>query len=185
MRLSRLGARVPTLLKLSRRPLMNSVQDWSSHFLLEEAYLVKDDETFLKFVSEKEFIKIFGDTPSVMELHSPRGAYPRQLAIVLPLQVSDSNIVPIPFILNTGAAWRLYLGTKTLCSLKKAQLIKDCINGRWPYHLLGTLSRGEKLIQGPVVDVLPIHSEEPSIKGDLRTNVLGIIAVKMLDIMHC
>ena len=98
MRSSRLGARVPTLLKLSRRPLMDSAQDWSSHFLLEEAYLVKDDETFLKFVSEKEFIKRFGDTPSVLELHSPRGAYPQQLAIVLLLQVSDSNIVLIPFI---------------------------------------------------------------------------------------
>ena len=88
-----------------------------------------------------------------MELHSPGGAYPRQLAIVLPLQVSDNNIVPIPFILNTGATGSLYLGTEALRSLKKAQLIKDCINGRWPYHLLGTLSRGEKLIRDPFVDV--------------------------------
>ena len=46
-------------------------------------------------------------------------------------------------------------------------------------------SRDEKLIQDPFVDVLPIHSEEPSIKGDVRMNVLGIIAIKILDIMHC
>ena len=46
MHSSRLGARAPTLLKLSRRPLMDSAQDWSTHYLLEEAYLVKDDETF-------------------------------------------------------------------------------------------------------------------------------------------
>ena len=56
MHSSRLGARAPTLL---RRPLMNSVpgHDWSSYFLLQEDYLVKDDETFLKLVSQKEFIK--------------------------------------------------------------------------------------------------------------------------------
>ena len=47
-----------------------------------------------------------------MELHSPGGADLRQLAIVLPLQVSDN--VPIPFILNTGAPGSLYLGTEAL-----------------------------------------------------------------------
>ena len=61
---------------------MNSAQghDWSPHFLLEEPDVVKDNETFLKLVYEKEFIKIFGDTPSVMEVHSPDGAYLRRLA---------------------------------------------------------------------------------------------------------
>ena len=74
---SKLGARASTLLKLSRRPLMDSVlgHDWSTHFLLQEADLVRDDETFLKFVCEKEFIEKFGDTPSVVEVHSPDGAY--------------------------------------------------------------------------------------------------------------
>ena len=75
------------------------------------------------------------------------------------------------------------MGTKTLRS-QKAQLIQDCINGQCQYHLLGTLSRGEKLIKDPFVDVLPIHSEEPNIRGDVRMNVLGITAIKILDIMH-
>ena len=48
-----------------------------------------------------------------MEVHSSDGAYLRRLAIVLPLQVSN-NIVPIPFILNTGATGSVYSGTGTL-----------------------------------------------------------------------
>ena len=69
---------------------------------------------------------------------------------MLPLQVYD--IVPYIEHRATGS---LYLGTETLRGLKKAQLIKGT-NGRWPYHLFGTLSRGEKLIKDSFVDILPI-----------------------------
>ena len=101
---------------------------------------------------------------------------------MLPLQVSDNNIVPIPFVLNTGATGSLYLGTETLRSLKKAQLIKDA-SGLWP-HLLGTFSRGEKLMKDPFFDTLPINYEEPSIRGDVCLNVLGLLAIDILGIMH-
>ena len=179
---SRLGAREPTLLKLSRRRrLMDSAQgrDCLLQFLLKEADLVKYDETYLKPVCEKEFTKKFGETPPVDEVY--HGTYLRRLAIVLPLQVSSNMVVPIPFIIDTGAPKYLYLGTGAFDSLKK---YIDYTIGICPYRLLGTLTRGEKLFKNPLVDIIPSENEEASIRGDVRSNILGLNAIKNLDIWH-
>ena len=57
------------------------------------------------------------------------------------------------------------------------------MNGLCP-HLLGTLSRGGKLMKDPFFNTLPIDYEEPSVRGDVRLNVLGLPAINILGIMH-
>ena len=185
MRSSRLGAREPTLLKLSRRRrLMDSAQghDCLLQFILTKADLVKYDETYLKPVCEKEFIKRFGETPPVDEVYD--GTYLRRLAIVLPLQVSNNMVVPIPFIIDTGAPKYLYLGPGAFDSLEKNQRIVDTISMTYPYSLFGTLTRGEKLFKNPLVNRIPSENVEASIRGDVRSNILGLNAIKNLDIFH-
>ena len=185
MRSSRLGAREPTLLKLSRRRrLMDTAQrrDCLLPFLLEKADLVKYDETYLKPICEKEFIKKFGETPPVDEIY--HRTFLRRLAIVLPLQVSNNMVVPIPFIIDTGAPKYLYLGPGAFDSLEKGQRIVDVISIISPYRLFGTLTRGEKLFKNPLVERIPSEKVEASIREDVRSNILGLNAIKNLDIWH-
>ncbi len=165
------------------RQIIESEQ-YPHNFLLQEQDLMKVDESFLRFISEQDFHKKFGDIPSVMEVFTPDEAHLRRLGIVLPLHVSNNKVIPIPMILDTGAPESLCLGTGAFRILDEAQLMKDVV-GRWPYRLLGTLHRGKKCIEKPFVDRLPIHYEANTyIRGDVRLNVLGLSAIKKLDILH-
>lgn len=181
--MSLLGKLKPRLLLSSFRSVKRqimSTSDFPADFLLQEMDLVKADTTFLKVIHQEEFSKRFGDFPSVIEVYTE--AYLRRLAIVLPLQILNQGVIPIPLILHTGAPESLYLGTGALNNLMEAKLLKE-ITGRWPYRVLGTLYRGEKLIVDPFVDLLPIQYEQPGIRGDVRLNVLGLSAIKQLNIM--
>jgi hypothetical protein len=172
----------PTLIDGARcigRGLMEGEQ--SVHdFLVQEQDLMKSDKLFMRFINEQDFLSRFGNNPSVMEVLTPDGANLRRLGIVLPLHVSN-KVIPIPLILDTGAPESLYLGTGAFRMLGEANLMKDVV-GRWPYRLLGTLRRGEKYIEEPFVDRLPVHYEA-NIRGDIRLNVLGLSAIKKLDII--
>lgn len=174
-------------INIIKRQVMTPIvgQEFAPDFLLHEADLVKEDETFLKIINEEEFKRKFGDFPSVIEVYTPDD-FLRRLAVVLPLQVSYykfmHKVIPIPFILDTGDPESLYLGTGAVHNLTESKLLKDT-SGRWPYRLLGTLCRGEKKLVDPFVNVLPIHFEEATIRGDVRLNVLGLSAIKKLELL--
>ena len=148
-------------------------------FLLQEQDLMKMDETFLRITNEHDFEKKFGNNPSVMKVYAPGEAQLRRLGIILPLHISSNRVIPLPLILDTGAPESLYLGTGAFGILNKENLI----TGVLPYRLLGTLHRGKKYIEEPLVDCLPIRYEA-NIIGDVRLNILGLHALDKLDIIH-
>ena len=108
----------------------------------------------------------------------------RQIATVLPLHASDTGVVPIPFIVDTGAPKVMYLGSGSVAKLKELKLIKDVTAGVHIYHLLGTLFNQEEMasLDQPYVSALPIHFVEASIRGDPRINLLGLPGIRLLKV---
>lgn len=148
-------------------------------FLLQEMDLVNADEDYLKCICEKEFLKKFGVFPSLSAVSFNREI--RRLSIILPLYITGNKVIPIPFIVDTGAPDFMYLGTGALRELKKAQVIKD-VSGRMDFRLLGNLVRGERSVEQPYAGILPLQYEEINVRGDPRLNVLGLAAIGALDI---
>ena len=151
-------------------------------FLLQEHDLVEMDETFLRITNEHDFQKKFGRIPPVMKVYAPDEAQLRRLGIILPLHISSNRVIPLPLILDTGAPESLYFGTGAFQILNEANLIKK-VTGVLPYRLLGTLYRGKKHIEKPLVDCVPIRYEY-NMRGDVRLNILGLAALDKLDIIH-
>ena len=76
-------------------------------FLLNELDLPAKNEDYFKVISKKDFIKTFGDSPIIRRYSFN---LLKRVAIVLPLHISDSHVIPIPFIVDTGAPY-MYLGS--------------------------------------------------------------------------
>ena len=118
-------------------------------------------------------MKKFGESPPLLKVFSPNQESIRRLAIVLPLQIGSSNVIPIPFIVDTGAPEFMYLGSGAVNELKEVKVVKY-ITGIHAFRLLGKLCRGDKSIDQPYASSLPVYFEEASIRGDHRLNLLGL-----------
>ena len=68
-------------------------------------------------------------------------AAPR-LPIVLPLQIEDGRVVPIPLIIDTGAPGFMYLGTGCRRALAELGVLEEVV-GSYPYRLRGAVYRGD------------------------------------------
>ena len=106
----------------------------------------------------------------------------RRIAAVLPLHVSGTGVVPIPFIVDTGTPEVMYLGSGSVAKLKELKLIRD-VTGVHIYRLMGTLFNQEEKVSldQPLASALPIHFEA-SIRGDPRINLLGLRGIKLLKV---
>ena len=107
----------------------------------------------------------------------------RRIATVLPLHVSDTGVVPIPFIVDTGTPEVMYLGSGSVAKLRELKLIKD-ITGVLSFRLMGTLFNQKEMVSldQPFASALPIHFEEASIRGDPRINLLGLPGIQLLKV---
>ena len=164
-------------------------------FLLQGCDLPPADQSYLKIIEREEFVGKFGQSP-ILEVLLPNEASDsstkkkiRWLAIVLPLHIArdggiDDGIVPISFVVDTGASNFMYLGSGAVNALRELELIKDItdIKGIYSFRLTGKLCRGALCVDQPCASVVPICYEEPSIIGDPRLNLLGLPAMHHLKI---
>ena len=66
----------------------------------------------------------------------------RRRAIVLPLKI-QGGVIPVPFIINTGAPDSVYLGTKAVQLLKDLRVLHDVVGTAYPYYMVdGALCYG-------------------------------------------
>ena len=108
----------------------------------------------------------------------------RRIATVLPMHVSGTGVVPIPFIVDTGTPEVMYLGSGSVAKLKELKLIRD-VTGVHIYRLMGTLFNQEQMasLDQPLASAHPIHfEEEASVRGDPRINLLGLHGIKLLKV---
>ena len=119
-------------------------------------------------------IKIYDKEP---EEGDDNSLYIRQYATVLPL-VTGIQMIPVPFILSTGAPSFMCLCTTAICQLDTLGVIKQ-VSGHHPYQLtVDLLGPNDKKIVCPPVDAIPLQYE-PREMGDSRLNLLVIKAIKV------
>ena len=101
---------------------------------------------------------------------------------MLPLRIKTNSVIPIPFIVNTGAPNTAYTGTKVLQLTSELYVLEKVLSIEYPYLVRGALRFGEKEINPLYVCVVP-RLHENKARGTFRhpcRNVLGLEAVLKL-----
>ena len=149
---------------------------------MREVDLPPRDPKFLTYIPKSQFPKLYSmDVIPINDVEEEsRGKQPsvpniRRYAIVLPL-FTDSQAIPIPFILDTGAPEFIYLCSAAVHHLDRLEAIKET-TGLYPYQLLGTFGPEDQGVHMPFVDAMPKLYEERA-PDDVRLNLLGIKAMK-------
>ena len=162
-----------TLLRHSRHYILileSTSPQVSPHFQLERDDLPPEDERHFKPVRRDEFI----DSPIV---NVPTG---RRWAVVLPLDIGENMVVPIPFIIATGAPNFMYLGSGCRQVLADLGVLMDSVSSGAPYWLKGVMCRGEVRVIYPPAWSVPSQHEGSVVVGDIRVNLLGLNGLKAL-----
>lgn len=157
-----------------------------------------DDDLYLTKISKQKFREHFGETDETLSCLVLGGSLLR-IYITLPLEIDDENVIPLPFIVDTGAPGHLFLGHGAKSALqrkgisvterynaRKASYIK-CLNGRLFY--------GNKYTNNPTVNDLPSNwtraqdeNQEQGVRindiwEDVRANILGLDMLCELNII--
>ena len=151
--------------------------------LLKENDLPSNRPEYFQFVSKEDYYRNFS-VDEMIKIYE-KGArntgddddYCRikQYAMVMPL-VSGLQMIPIPFIIDTGAPYFIYLCTLAIHQLHVLNVIEEG-HGLYPYQLIGNLlGPSDRKLENPQVDFLPLQYKNHT-PNDLRLNLLGIKAI--------
>lgn len=157
--------------------------------LLHQWDLPPTDPDYLTAIEEKKFIEKYGDgilfkiRPPELNVKGVEGRV-RRLAVVLPLKLAPSKVIPIPYIVDTGAPGMIYFGTKTLTILNDMNLIKNVHYNEFHYLVSGVITCGKKEITQVFASEVPPGHESPEIKDDVRCNLLGLQAILTLGVLN-
>ena len=122
--------------------------------LLTAVDLPKQHPAFFRPITKEEFKGHFNDSP-VTAIHISGDSFYRRLTIVLPLETQAGKVIPIPFIVDTGAPGIMNLGSGAFLWLKRmGMLVEDA-----QLYLRGKLIWRKKELHRPIVDLLPAHFE--------------------------
>ena len=156
--------------------------------LLREGDFPPLESDYLTLVKKKYFLDKYGiGRVNTIFSSSPNLTLMRKVTVILPLETKlDGYVVPIPFIVNTGAPGLIYLGSKPLEKLNELDLIKgELPESNFHYRLDGKLTYGKNEIE-PVLatKVPPIFEQVDSgVQGDIRCNILGLHASVLLGLI--
>ena len=162
-----------------------SATDKELDLLLTGIDLASKHPGYFWYVSKEEYDKNF--SKDVIRIHDTEpedqiqgddnSFYVRRYATVLPLVVGI-QMIPVPFILDTGAPAYMYLCTTAIRHLDTLGIIKK-VSGRYPYRLMvDLLGPNDKKIVRPPVDAIPLQYELHE-AGDSRVNLLGVKAIEV------
>lgn len=162
--------------------------------LLHKSDLPPKDPDYLRVMDQEHFRKKFGVVKRIFiydtipKLDKNKRRIPRRYAAVLPLEVKELGVIPIPFIMDTGAPGALYLGSKPLDILRQLNILREVITHEYPYLLKdAALCHGDTRLE-PVLACSVPHtheSEEGGTLGDICCNILGAEALwHFPDLLH-
>lgn len=160
-------------------------QQSTPDLLLSKYDLLPDrHDNFLNKISKESFVVKYGDQPSVWKLLCNTGVL-RRYAVVLPFYPEGCDrVIPIPFIIDTGAHGYMHLCKGAASKLREGEVLNDVydpVNGDM-FLLKGKLGRGVKFIDRPTASpLLQLHEE--SLRGDPRGNLLGIRTIDYFQLM--
>ena len=109
---------------------------------------------------------------------------PRRYAAVLALESRDIGVMPIPFLLDTGAPLGLYLGTKAVERLRELKVLEDVVRRDCPYLITkAALWYGKQRIS-PVLECPVPHPHETAAHGTLGNMCCNILGLQVLWHFH-
>ena len=154
--------------------------------LLHQWDLPPTDPDYLMVIEEK-FIEKYGDG-MLFKVPPPEPNAKRKirrLAVVLPLKLAPSGkVIPIPYIVDTGAPGIVYFGTKTVTILNSMNLIKNVHYYEFHYLVSGVITCGKKEITQVFASEVPPVYESTEIRDDVRCNLLGLQAILTLGVLN-
>ncbi len=173
MALSRLGT-LPYVFRTTIRMLYSGAYNDGNEdmLLLRDIDLLHKDPRFFRTITKDSFFERF--SVKLIRINQVGSDQVRRLGIVLPLLTGyKDDVIPIPFVLDTGAPDYVYLCKTAMKKLSDLDSIEG-ITGLYSYRLIGRLlGAGERYIENPFVSLLPYQFEryEPD---DSRLNLLGL-----------
>lgn len=168
----------PFFANTTRRIINGALDD----ILLHQWDLPPDDPDYLTVLQEKRFLEKYG-IGKFHKIYLPEMNRTRRLAVVLPLKIADGKVIPIPYIVDTGAPGLIYLGSKPLDILSKMGLVKQVQYSEFQYLLSGVLTYGNNEITQVFASDIPGIHEAIDVRGDVRCNLLGLDAALNLGVL--
>ena len=174
----------------SKRTLFPEIERRAELLKLRDVDLPRKDPDFFRVISKSAFAKRFSmeliEIPEVTGKYFAEKESLRRYAIILPLQAGNKDdVIPIPFILDTGAPDFMYFCRTAVKRLDAVNSIKEVTTGRFAYQVIGRLlGPGERFLDHPFASSLPTDYEiyKPY---DPRLNLLGIKGMVQLGIRLC
>ena len=170
---------LPYLLQTTKRGIISEI-DPRIELLLRDVDLPYKDPNFFRSIAKTAFFERF----PIKLIEIPEIGLPgnnveiRRCAVILPLETGCKDyVIPIPFILDTGAPDYLYLCWTAVKELVPLNCIEQITAS---YQLIGRLlGTGQNFIDHPLVSSLPTYYKvnEPD---DPRLNILGIKGMMQL-----
>ena len=168
------------LFAVTTRGLINGVLD--DIRVLHQWDLPPDDSDYLTVLKEERFLEKYG-IGKFHKIYLTDPKRTRRLAIVLPLKIAADKLIPIPYIVDTGAPGLIYLGSKPLDILNKMGLVKQVQYNEFQYLLSGMVTYGKNEITQVFASDLPGAREGLDVRGDVRCNLLGLDAALNLGVL--
>ena len=151
--------------------------------MLQQGDLPYDHVSYFTIMDVPTFKNEFGEIGTFHGI--PDGSNLRRIIITLPLQIEDNNVIPIPFIVDTGAPSMLVLGLAARDKLREMKVLKELHDSKTAivsYNLNGRLlAKGGCYIDDPTVDDLPSAWASNEIWKDERANLLGLKALCVMN----
>ena len=99
---------------------------------------------------------------------------------MLALEVEQLGVIPIPFLVDTGAPLGVYLGTKAQEILRELNVMQEVIGREYPYILTqATLCHGDQRMT-PVVAYPVPHPHESEAQGTLGNSCCDILGLQVI-----
>ena len=148
----------------TKRKIFSEVDTWTTELLLRDVDLPRKDPDFFRTITKAAFFKRF--SIKLIEISEvPANATEeeglRRYAVILPLQTGyKDDVIPLPFILDTGAPDYMYLCRAAVKRLVALNSIKEITTSRFSYQVIGRLlGAGKKFIDHPFASSLPVYYE--------------------------
>ena len=149
-----------------------------TEFLLRRAALHPERwVTAVKVMSKQDFQNTF-------QMEWPLCGVKEKVLTVVPLELDDNKVLPLPFVVDTGAPGIVFLGFKLRQLLYELRLLKEIPLSVAPCKLYGSLLWKGNRIKDPFVHDMPVEFELNPDK-DIRTNVIGLDGIMKLGFWRC
>ena len=106
-----------------------------------------------------------------------------RLLTIVPFMIKEDEILPFPFVVDTGAPGTMYLGRKMKKTLEELNVLHEVASFQGTYGVRGTFTWKERTLADPVVNLLPSHHEIDR-EDDIRVNILGLEAIAQLGLLE-